>query len=202
MAKEIQILTQFIEGNLSPKEFEEQLFTNPILETFLSAAVINWKGTYLEGTTVFLYLAEQDYNSSTGILNAQGTIELFLKKAGIEANPSNKYAEEYNLISMLSPKYIDADSEFIEKYILPSDKTLSKSEQKQLIKNRYSELFKFQSKPPKWIQNPQWPIKNDKPLFFLAQVDIKDCEFFHDNGSIYLFLDTQTKTIETIQQFY
>lgn len=202
MAKEIQILTQFIEGNLSPKEFEQQLFTNPILETFLSAAVINWKGTYLEGTTVFLYLAEQDYNSSTGILNAQGTIELFFKKAGIEVTPSNRYVEEYNLISMLSPKYIDADSEFIEKYILPSDKTLSKSEQKQVIKNRYSELFKFQSKPPKWIQNPQWPIKNDKPLFFLAQVDIKDCEFFHDNGSIYLFLDPETKTIETIQQFY
>lgn len=202
MAKEIQILTQFIEGNLSPKEFEEQLFTNPILETFLSAADINWKGTYLEGTTLFLFLAEQDYNSPTGILNAQGTIELFFKKAGIEVTPSNKYAEEYNLISMLSPKYIDADSEFIEKYILPSDKTLSKTEQKQLIKNRYTELFKFQSKPPKWIQNPQWPIKNDKPLFFLAQVDIKDCEFFHDNGSIYLFLDPETKTIETIQQFY
>lgn len=202
MAKEIHILTQFVEGKLSPKEFEQQLFTNSILETFLSATDINWKGTYLEGTTVFLYLAEQDYNSTTGILNAKGTIELFLKKAGIEANSSNKYAEEYNLTSMLSPKYIDADTEFIEKYILPSDKTLSKSEQKQLIKNRYTELFKFQSKPPRWIQNPQWPIKNGKPLFFLAQVDIKDCEFFHDNSSIYLFLNTETKVVETIQQFY
>lgn len=202
MAEEIQLLTQFIEGKISPKEFEQQVYTNPLLEKLLSEANINWQGTYLEGTNVFLYLAEQDYNSPTGLLNAQGTIELFLKKLGIETTPSKKYVEEYNLISTISPKYVDADSEFVEKYILPSDKTLSKSELRQFIKNRYTELFKHQSKPPKWIQTPQWPIKNDKPLFFLAQVDIKDCEFFHDNGSVYLFLDPETKTIETIQQFY
>lgn len=202
MTEEIQLLTKFVEGNLPPKEFEQQLYTSPSLQKFLSETKINWHGTYLEGTNAFLYLAEQDYNSTAGVLNAQGTAALFLERSGIETAPTEKYADEYNHASVLGPKYIDADSAFIEKYIIPSDKTLSKSAVNKFIKARYAQLFTYQSKPPKWIQNPQWPIKNDKPLFFLAQVDIKDCAFFHDTNSIYLFLDTETGAIETIQQFY
>lgn len=202
MKEEIQLLTEFIKGKMSSTEFEQQLYTNPSLELFLSTAEINWSGTYLEGTNAFLYLIEQNYSNAEGSLNAQGTAILFLQKLGIETAPTSDYTEHHHFISTLSPAYIDADPAFIEKNIIPADQTLSKPELKSFIKTKYSELFAYQSKPPKWIQNPQWPIKNDKPLFFLAQVDIKDCPFFHDNGSIYLFLDPQTGTVETIQQFY
>lgn len=201
MKEEIQLLTEFVEGKMSSKEFEQQLYTNHSLELFLSKAEINWNGTYLEGTNAFLYLVEQNYSSTEGVLNAQGTAVLFLRKLEIETVPTINYTEHHK-VSTLSPQYIDADSVFIEKHIMPTDKTLSKPALKQYIKARYTELFAYQSKPPKWIQNPQWPIKNDKPLFFLTQVDIKDCRFFHDNGCIYLFLDPETGAIETIQQFY
>ena len=202
MTDEIKILKNFVEGNLTDEDFEQQLYTNSALETLLSGHTINLHGTYLQHTTAFLYLAEQNYKSAAGRLNAQEAVKLFLTKIGTEATPSAKYSDDYDLVLGASPKYIDAAPGFIEKHIFPTDKTLSKADQKQFIKQRYAELFKYQTKPPEWIQNPDWIIKNDKPLFFLGQVEIKNCELFHDDGSVYLFVDTETGNIETIKQFY
>lgn len=202
MTDEIQILKDFAEGKLSDKNFEQQLYTNSDLEKLLSDSSLNWQGTYLQNTSPFLYLVEQDYNSAEGKVNAQGTVSLFLSKIGMETTSSAKYSDEYDLLLSTSPKYINAGTEFIEKHILPKDKMLSKADQKMYIKQRYAELFKYQTKPPKWIQNPDWLIKNDKPLFFLGQIEIKNSDLFHDAGSVYLFVDQETKTIESVKQFY
>lgn len=202
MANEIQILKDFVEGRLSDHDFEQQLYTNSKLERILSDTSINWHGTYLQNTTAFLYLAELDYKNSAGRFEAHETVKLFLKQSGIQTTFSTKYSDDYDLLTGASPKYINADPDFIEKYILPTDKTLSKSDQKQIIKQRYAELFKYQTKPPKWIQSPNWLIRNDKPLFFLGQLEIKNCNLFHDDGSIYLFIDSETGDIETVKQFY
>nr|WP_314499259.1 hypothetical protein [uncultured Chryseobacterium sp.] len=199
---EIQILKNFVEGKISAGDFEQQIYTNHALEKLLSDAVINWHGTYLQNTNVFLYVCEQNFSTAAGVLNIHGAIQLFLSKTGEQALPSDKYADDYEIITGISPEYIDADPEFIKKHIVPADHTLSKADRKKYIRRRYSELFKYQSKPPHWIQNPEWPVKNEKPLFFLGQIEIKSPELFHDNGAVYLFIDTDTKDIETIKQFY
>ncbi|MBB5646121.1 hypothetical protein [Pedobacter cryoconitis] len=202
MTSEIQILKDFVEGKLSPKAFEQHIYTNSALEELLSDPAISWHGTYLEGTTTFLYLAELNYGNSAGQIEAHGTAELFLMKIGIEVIASKKYMQDHELLISATPKYIDADADFIEKYILPTDKMIAKADKKQFIKQRYAELFKYQTKPPQWIQHPDWLIKNDKPLFFLGQFEIKNCNLFNDDGCIYLFIDTGTGAVETVKQFY
>ncbi|SHG28129.1 hypothetical protein [Chryseobacterium vrystaatense] len=202
MADAIQILKDFVEGTVSDQEFQQQLYANPDLEKLLSDPSMNWQGTYLKDTTVFLYLAEQDYTNAEGRLNAQGTAKLFLSKMGIDATVSTRIADEYDAVLDTRPKYVDAEADFIEKHILPKDKTLSKSDQKKYIKQRYSQLFKYQTKPPGWIQNPVWPIKNDQPLYFLGQIEIKKGDLFHDGGWVYLFIDNETGTVETVRQLY
>ena len=183
-------------------DFEQEIYTNKKLEELLSDETVNWYGTYFHKSSPYLFLAEQNYNNAGGRLNAQGAVKLFLKKMNIEVNSTNKYSEEYDLLLTTSPKYLDIDPNFFEKYILPTDKSLSKTDKKQIIKKNIEQLFKYQTKPPKWIQNPNWLIKNDKPMYFLGQVDIKNCNLFHDNGSVYLFVDTETGNIETVKQFY
>lgn len=202
MQDEIQFLKDFVEGKISGQDFERQLYTHSELEKLLSDSAINWKGSYLQDTTPFLYLAEQNYKDPAGQLNAQGTIRLFLERKGIKVTETSKYSHDYHLLLRTSPKYIDADLNFIEKHILPEDKNLSKAGQEQYIKQRYTELFRYQTKPPKWIQNPEWPIQNNSPLFFLGQIEIKRCDLFHDDGNVYLFIDPKTGVIETIKQFY
>ena len=202
MTEEIKILKDFAQGQLSSKDFEQEIYTNKNLEELLSDETINWSGTYFHKSSPFLYLAEQNYNTVGGRLNAQGAVKLILEKMNIEVNLTAKYSEEYDLLLTTSPKYLDIDPAFFEKYILPADKSLSKTDKKQVIKKNIELFFNYQTKPPKWIQNPNWLIKNNKPMYFLGQVNIQNCDLFHDNGSVYLFVDTETGNIETVKQFY
>lgn len=202
MTDEFKILVYFAEGKLSSKDFEHEIYTNKKLEAILSDETVDWSGTYLQDSSPFLFLAEQNYDSADGRLNAQGAVKLFLEKMNIEANSTKQYSEDYDLLLTTSPKYLDISPDFFEKYILPTDQSLSKSEKKQMIKKNIAQLFKYQTKPPKWIQNPNWPIKNNNPMYFLGQVDIKKGDTFHDDGSVYLFVDKETGSIETVKQFY
>lgn len=88
MTNEIQISKDFVEGKLSDKDFEQQLYTNPVMEELLSDPTIHWHGTYLQDTTPFLYMVEQNYRTLDGRLKAQGATQLFLTKIGIGATPS------------------------------------------------------------------------------------------------------------------
>lgn len=202
MTDEFKILVDFAEGKLSSKDFEQEIYTNKKLETLLSDETVDWSGTYLQDSSPFLFLAEQNYDNADGRLNAQGAVQLFLEKMNIEANSTKQYSEDYNLLFATSPKYLDIQPDFFEKYILPTDQSLSKSDKKQMIKKTIAQLFKYQTKPPKWIQNPDWLIKNNNPMYFLGQMDIKSGDLFHDDGSVYLFVDIETGSIETVKQFY
>lgn len=202
MENEIKILKDFVEGIITPKDFEKVLFENTKLQELLLDDTLKLQNTYIGNSTIFLYLVEQKIQSIGGRLNAQGAVQLFLTKKGISFKKYEKYSDDYGLILDSQPKYIDADLDFIEKYILSAEANKSKSELKKEIKNRFSALFKYQTKPPKWIQNPNWIIKNNKPLFFLGQFEIKNCDIFHDDGAVYLFVDEETGNIETVKQFY
>lgn len=198
----IKILVDFAEGRLSDKDFEQELYSNKELEVLLSDEKINWYGTYLHGSSPFLFLAEQNYKTAEGIINAQGAVKMFLEKLDIEVSSTDKYSEEYDLLHTAVPKYLDLDSEFFEKFIMPADRSLSKAEKKQIIKKNIDQLFNYQTKPPKWIQNPNWLIRDDRPMYFLGQLEIKNCVKFHDDGCVYLFMDTETGNIETVKQYY
>ena len=202
MSREIGFLKNFVEGKIDIKSFEKELYENNSLKTLLEDRSLNWAETYLKNTNPYLYLLELNYNDAGDRLNAHGTVELFLKNIGIEFNVNKQFSDEYDLILNAMPKYLDIDMEFIQKYIFPKDKNISKKEIKEYMKLKFREYFKYHNKPPQWIQNPEWIIKNDIPLFFLGQKEIKDCELFHDNGAIYIFIDVKTKEIETVIQLY
>ncbi|WDF63671.1 hypothetical protein [Flavobacterium sp. KACC 22763] len=202
MENEIKTLKDFVEGIITSKDFEKVLFENTKLQELLLDDTLKLQNTYIGNSTIFLYLVEQKMQSIGGRLNAQGAVELFLTKKGISFKKYEKYSDDYGLILDSQPKYIDADLDFIEKYILPSEVNKSKLELKKEMKDRFSTLFKYQTKPPKWIQNPNWIIKEEKPLFFLGQFEIKNCDIFHDDGMVYLFVNESTGEIETVKQFY
>lgn len=197
LSKSLEIIKGFVEGRVSDKELESQIES---LKATLEDNSLSWTGTYVK-TNPFEYLKTLQLTSILGRLNAQGVLELFLKRKGISATRFPKYSNDYNLLLNSQPNYIDADADFIERVIWPAGK-YSKSEIKQLMKERFKELFQFHKSYPKWIQSPEWPIKNDKPLYFMGQLEIKDCDLFHDNGSIYIFIDKETGVIESIKQLY
>lgn len=203
MEETLNFLKEFVEGKISGPELETALSENSRLEVVLSDDSLSWAGTYISDTTPFLYLAELNLKTIVGCYNAQGLIQLFLTKKGIFFSEYKVYEERYSLILETQPKYIDVDMVFVESCILPAAEGLKvKAEIKQAIKERFKELFRYHIKPPRWIQSPQWIIKEEQPLFFLGQFEIKDCRLFRDNGFIYLFANEGNGEIETVKQFY
>jgi hypothetical protein len=200
---EIDIIVKFAQGDITPKEFEQELYSNANLEAALKEPTLNWAGTYIAkiAANLYDYLICLNYSKIEDQRDAIGALELFLDAKAIARAKTRNHQDRLDLVLSNQPKYIDADSRFIEEYIIPKDFKGSKTELKQTIRDNYNKLFRFQNKPPKWIQNPEWIIKDDKPLFFIGQLEITD-KRFHDNGAIYVFIDIQTREISTITQFY
>jgi hypothetical protein len=201
MIKAQEILKGFVEGTISDEELVKEISENNDVRKILKDNSLDWSDTYIK-TNPLDFLTSFNIKSIDGRLNAQGAIRLLLDRIGIETIEIKKYSDDYGLILDSQPSYIDADIEFIERNILNGDREKSRTALKKEIKQRFKELFKFHKRPPRWIQSPDWPIKNYKPLFFIGQLEIKDCEYFHDNGAVYIFTDLDTGEDVAIKQFY
>jgi len=107
--------------------------------------------------------------------------------------PAEKYSKEYSKYFDLHfcLSYVDCER-FTQKLIdeLPA---VSLTEKKKLMKERMKELFKYDKKPPNWIQSAEWPIKNDKPMTFREQKKTQD-------GYLYYFYDENEE--EVVEQYY
>ena len=61
------------------------------------------------------------------------------------------------------------------------------------------------SSRPEWIQEPQWPFADGKPMVFAGQIDISVTDlpfpFFHDDTSLYVFVGRKVKPIVVTQQY-
>lgn len=197
----INFIKAYVEGSVSPADLEQAVFNDVELQKTLEDDSLDWSGTYID-TNPYDYLCINNITSISGRMNAQGVLQLFLDKKGKEYNSFAKYANDYELVLDCQPKYIDADVGFIEKHILNVDGSKSKAQIKKEIKNRFRDLFQSQKKPPRWIQSPQWPIVDEKPLFFMGQIVIKDCQFYHDDGEMYIFINPEHMEEVVIKQFY
>lgn len=73
------------------------------------------------------------------------------------------------------------------------------------LKNRLIKDFIALDYYPRWIQNPEWPIYEGTPMIFIGQLDIKNNErtrhYFHDDTSIYVFIDKKSPPIIVFQQY-
>ena len=86
--------------------------------------------------------------------------------------------------------------------VVPHESDLSDAKKSKLIKERLKEYFIYLDKPPKWIQGPDWPIRDGKPLIFIGQLPVDAPELFHDRGAAYLFYDPGKGDFETVAQFH
>ena len=77
------------------------------------------------------------------------------------------------------PSYTKYD--FLDK--LPSD--LKKSERKREAKNELRKAFPITKRKPLWVQEPEWPVSNGKPLKFISQTKDgeKVCYEFYDEAN-------------------
>jgi hypothetical protein len=75
------------------------------------------------------------------------------------------------------------------------------------LEKEVSQHFVAIAERPRWIQNPEWPLVNGKPLVFAGQIDIEvqpgypSANFFHDDTSFYVFFGQKIQPVVVIQQY-
>lgn len=194
---ELRQIIDFVEGRLQPKDFEQILYANPRFEEVLNDDPNFPPNTYL-GTELYLYVIQLNFNSPGDILNLQKVLADFLERNGFAHQSTKKFDERYDLILSAQPKWLDVDSEYVQSEIIPAAGDLTGNELKQWLRAEFLKRFRYITKPPRWIQNPNWPINENGPLIFLGQLQVKD--YFHDEAAIYVFHDQKSDSLQTIRQ--
>jgi hypothetical protein len=196
---QLDILVSFAEGRLDGPALDAALATEE-MKALLS---VFEEPRYPSLTNHYRRLHnKQDRTTLGGLVNSEGIIEDFLQKAEVTFHPAKRFGSVYRLILKAVPEYLDPPLEFMTEKIVPVDRDLSDAKKTKLIKERLKEFFKYVDKPPKWIQSPDWPIRDGKPLVFVGQLSIDAPELFHDKGAAYLFFDPANGDFETVAQFH
>ncbi|HZZ79527.1 MAG TPA: hypothetical protein VFE62_13480 [Gemmataceae bacterium] len=196
---EIDVLVSFIEGRLDGPALDAALATEEmktLLGTFENPRYPASSNHYRQLHN------KQDRSTLGGLVNSEGIIENFLRQAEVSFQAVKRFGSLHRLILAALPAYLDPPMEFLVEKIVPADDAMSETQKKKVIKERLKEYFKCAEKPPKWIQNADWPIRDGKPLFFVGQLAINASELFHDKGAVYVFFDPAKGSFETVAQFY
>lgn len=197
MNQDLELLVQFVSGKIEAKQFESSLYASSSIEEYLSDDPDLPAYSYIGGDN-YLFLISQDYNDPGGILNAQGAVEEFLERKGVEFNKTNRHGEIYDIILKAQPRWLDIDSKHIAERYLPKLEGLTKESTIKKLQESLLKDFKCVNSQPKWIQSPAWPIVEGEPLIFLGQIEIE--KYFHDTAAAYIFHNPKDDSIETVIQ--
>ena len=192
----IDIIIQFVERKMSVEDFQKNLYNNEELERVLSENITLSPFTYL-GETAYLYLLNQNLNTSGGLLNSISILEEFLVKKQIKFEKNNDMYKLYTLMLKVQPNWLDIP-DWHMKIIMEMAGNKKGNELEKFLKDKLRELFRYSKKPPKWLQSAQWLYENEDPLLFVGQMDITAIR--HDTAQLYIFLDEKNNKYHFIEQ--
>ncbi len=205
MRKDFQPIIDFVEGRMSITEFQRLFNTDKSLRKVLKIHICA-SYTYLKEynyNLLELFDNHYDYKNKSWdtIVNRagiQGYLILFLEDLHIEYKAYEKYDEDYRFLLKIQPDWIDCNDDSILQSIIDSiPKDLSKAKRIAIGKEKVKAMFKYDKTYPRWVQSPEWPIVNGKPLVFSHQEKAKG----GDIRTYYYFYDEDTKEETVIVQF-
>ena len=199
MTKEelIKELIDFVEGKIEINIIYEELLKgkfNCLFDVYLGDKIRMYgKSSVLECLkTCGINTAHNRYCFWHGV-------EAYLYFYQYPYNPSKKYYDEWSYKVDIQPSYVYIDDDnILNMYIDSSPSELNKSEKKKWIKNKIKQDFKYDKVPPRWIQEPEWPIVDGVPLIFKKQSKMT----LEDERVYYTFYHPQTFEETIVIQYY
>lgn len=188
-----QIFLQFATGTLSTEEFWERYKSDESLRNALiydkkRGKPIKWKSP-TGGILISRFddkklpinpdtlLDTIDINNLEHRYQLFVTINRYLISRDIKFKNSelNKDIKEYLFLQQLLPEWVGVDDiSFLQNLMATAPKQMSKVQQTAWGKAKIKELFKYNTKKPDWIQQPEWPIIDGRPLIFSYQETDKE----------------------------
>lgn len=211
----LQIMLNFAEGKITTEQFWEAYINNELIGNELIKDKKRPHGCYYrnkDNNIIFDKDKHGDllcrYNPDNirekfDMKNFESRVELFRMVVlyFTRRKSTNKfYNDDFELFNFWAdcrPEWADyiIDETVIRK--IKGYVTNSGNKKKLLLKEIISALFKYDIEPPKWINVPQWPINDGKPLIFSHQESCKDNNEHHE---IYYFYDSETNNKMIVEQ--
>lgn len=188
------LIKQFVEEKISGDEFFNIFYNDDELQKQLE------KETdivpYTNCGSLFLYIATANIKLAPFILNIRDALKKYLIKNNISFIESNNFEKYYSLVSNSMPKWLNVSLDyFIDK--INNNKSNPKELKEQIKKIIERDFISLKNKP-KWIQAPNWPIENGKPLIFIGEQDMS--EISHDTTKVYVFFNRIENSFTCVKQ--
>lgn len=184
------LVKDFVEGKLSYDSFHTQVLSDDMLAQWIDEILRGRVHCYTKATkenhfkseevpfSIRYLLEETSWRTPVGSiayrneLHATMWYALELKCPEMHFVPDKSYNELLDLSLDVCPEYIDGpevwESGIIDHIIEECPTEFSKTKKIKWIKSRIKESFYITDrKYPRWIQSPDWPFSDGKPMKFV-----------------------------------
>ena len=194
----IRVMKDFVEGKMSIQEFKHQFDHNPLIKKTFSKYP-NRPRKVECGYDYLSCISGLDINRRGDALCFYGFMEEFLRLNKYDCVTTEYYHQRYVFLIKIQPDWLDiTDENFLDEQVLSKvPEGLTEPQKIAWCKARIKGLFRYDKSWPRWIQGPEWPIANGKPLVFRERTKAK-------NGDIrvyYIFYDPDTGDEIKVEQF-
>jgi len=195
----IRIMKDFVEGKMSIEDFKYQYDNNPLIKANFSKYPNRPLKTGI-GYDYLPYMDTFNIKKRSDALGMHGFFREFLEINHYSCIPTEKFRQRFDFLLDVQPGWlIMQDESFLEQQVIskaPAD--LSEAKKIKWCKDRIKELFRYDLRPPRWVQGAEWPIISGKPLVFKNQSKEKK----DDERVYFCFYDPDTKQETIVTQFY
>lgn len=175
----LQVAVDFIEGKISVDEFMKQVEDSNVLDSLqdlIPKDATRCRQKIIDGQIIIEVVP---YNVKEILLEfyALGTLDAkinifaevrdVLLSAGIRININDALIEKFRFILVNTPSYIGgAEAEMVLEKIYDQMGIKKIKDFKESVRQK----FTMQCKPPKWIQEPDWPVDEEgNPMQFISE---------------------------------
>lgn len=187
-AQVLEKIKDFVQGQLEFLDLQRYLAQNTAAEAVLRQAPAIPPYSHND-RDAYDFIIGLNAKSIDDCLSAQDMLSCLLSKNNIKYKATDKYEKINDLRSKAQPKWLYVDDTIVQSIVDSYDKSFGKSFVKY-AKSKIAELYRISSKPPKWLQEPQWPVSSGgRPLLFVEQKKI------HNEQQLccdYVFIDEAT----------
>lgn len=187
----------FVEGSIDGSTFAPMLYTDAALERTLRDAPPIPPYSRSAAYNLFQFLIELDLTRERDALNAQDALARLLTVMGVPYTKSDAFTRVAAVRDKVQPRWLDLGEDDFRELLRTAGERQGKALQAWLSAE-IRQRFRYTKRPPQWVQNPQWPIREGVPLVFLGQLSADD--FLHDNAMVYVFMHPLTGRVESVVQ--
>lgn len=191
----IELFTAFMEGTLSLSELQQTLVTDESAEAFLhdTPAIAPYSDVSFSN---FDALIAFDPRRNGDCLNAQDLLCQLLDNLGAPFRKTARYEDIESLQYKAQPRWLDMDSVIFGELMIQAGERQG-HDLLSWLKSEIRTRYRYEKKPPLWLQSPNWPHESGQPLTFIKQTEnpIK-----HDRAYDYHFRNESTGEVTIITQ--